>query len=210
METLRMCGDDYVPFGNRVSYPDSGQPFKDKCEIELRQIKCSLKFADECLKGVPKTAAFITLNAAEDYTGAACTVGTETNEEFRKVIGCVNSVGTQVNACMRSLKRDLQRSIVKAPTKDVIYHTCCSYGDAEGCIHQALTPCNGVGADEYVSRLLSDVLGGTLELVCGNYTVNSDACKARPKLPQLGPDDRTSENFVELIIGAANTIGRKD
>lgn len=209
IETLRSCGDDYVPFGNHVSYPESGQPFKDKCENELRQIGCSLKFVDDCLKGVPKTAASISLNAFKDYVGSGCAIGSKENEEYMKVIGCMNSVGTNMSSCMRHLKRDVQRAVVKAPTKDVIPHVCCLYGVVEGCVQRTVTPCKGVGGDVYATSLLKKVFGRTLAIVCDEYTGN-DACKTLPTLPELGPNDPRAENYAELLIRAANTIGHRE
>ncbi|KAL1419532.1 hypothetical protein MTO96_025276 [Rhipicephalus appendiculatus] len=208
METLRRCGDDYIPFGNGISFPESGKLFTDR--DELRQIECGLKFVDDCLKGVPKTAAFLTLNSIKEYTESVCAVGTKDHEGLRKVIGCMNSVGTKMHACMRVLKEDLQRAIVKAPTKDVIPHACCSYGTAEDCVHQVLAPCKEVGADEYATAVLKQVFGRTLELVCDKYAGNSDACKSLPTLPELGPNDPKAENYVELLIRAANTIGHRN
>ncbi|KAL1466548.1 hypothetical protein MTO96_026586 [Rhipicephalus appendiculatus] len=209
METLRRCGDDYVPFGNRVSYPESGKLFTEKCQNELRQIECSLKFVDECLKGVPKTVAFLSLNELKEFAKSTCAVGKKEHEGYRKVIGCMNSIGTKVHACLRVLKEDLQRAVVKAPTKDVIPHVCCSYGVFEDCIHRALAPCKGVGAEEYVTTLLNKVFGSTLELACDEKASDSDACKTLPALSQLGPNDPKAENYVELLILAANTIGHR-
>ncbi|KAL1466542.1 hypothetical protein MTO96_026580 [Rhipicephalus appendiculatus] len=164
METLRRCGDDYIPFGNGISFPESGKLFTDR--DELRQIECGLKFVDDCLKGVPKTAAFLTLNSIKEYTESVCAVGTER---------------------IRS-----------------------SYGTAEDCVHQVLAPCKEVGADEYATAVLKQVFGRTLELVCDKYAGNSDACKSLPTLPELGPNDPKAENYVELLIRAANTIGHRN
>lgn len=210
METLRTCGDYYVPFGSRVSYPESEKLFREKCENESRQIECSLNFVDECLKGVSRTAAFLSLNAFKEYTEFGCAVGTKGYKEYWRVIGCMNSIGTKMHACMRVLKEDLQRAVVKAPTKDVIPHACCSYGVTEDCLLRVLEPCKEVGADEYAAALLKKVFGRTLELVCDEYVGNSDACKSLSTLPQLGPNDPKAENYIELLIRAADTIGHKD
>lgn len=80
----------------------------------------------------------------------------------------------------------------------------------EDCLGKALTQCERVGAKKLTIGLLEHVFGETLSLVCDDYTRGSHACKSQPKLPELGPTDRKVENYIELLIEAANTIGRKN
>ncbi|KAH7972722.1 hypothetical protein HPB52_016208 [Rhipicephalus sanguineus] len=129
---------------------------------------------------------------------------------YQKAIGCMNTIGGKINACLKGLHGGLEKAVVKAPTADVIHYACCSYGDVEDCLDKAMTQCESVGAKELTVGLLNHVFGETLSLVCDDYTRGSQACKSLPKLPPLGATDRKAENYVELLIEAASTIGRKD
>ncbi|XP_050037188.2 uncharacterized protein [Dermacentor andersoni] len=210
IETLRECGDDFVPYGKRTELPATGQPFTQKCENEKRQIECSLKFVDDCLKRLPKTATSLALKTLKEDITAICTPGSNLYNDYQKAISCMNTVGTKINACLRGLHGGLERAVVKAPTKEVIHYACCSYGDVEECLGKALTQCERVGAKQLTFGLLQHVFGETLSLVCDDYTKGSQACESLPKLPALGPTDRKVENYIELLIEAASTIGRKN
>ncbi|KAL1419535.1 hypothetical protein MTO96_025279 [Rhipicephalus appendiculatus] len=257
IETLRQCGDDFVPFRqeNRASLlrtaihgevrlrpwwgskrPWWGQSYgpggakvalvgpklrpwwglkaalvgpKLRPWSEHRQINCSLKFVDDCLKRLPKTAASLALKTLKEDIGAICTPGTDLYKAYQKAIGCMNTIGAKINACLKGLHGGLEKAVVKAPTAEVIHYACCSYGDVEDCLDKAMTQCESVGAKELTVGLLNHVFGETLSLVCDDYTRGSQACKSLPKLPPLSAADRKVENYLELLIEAANTIGRK-
>ncbi|KAH7940633.1 hypothetical protein HPB49_002664 [Dermacentor silvarum] len=125
---------------------------------------------------------------------------------YRKAVGCMNSVGTKINACLKGFHSLVQRAVVKAQAKHVIGHACCSYHDALDCLRNALTPCDSAGSIEFATGLLGKVFGETLHLVCGEHTEGSEACKTLPEVPKLGPRDRKIDNYVELLVEVASKL----
>ncbi|XP_049526944.1 uncharacterized protein LOC125946870 [Dermacentor silvarum] len=168
-----------------------------------------MHFASDCLYGIPKIAAGLTLSAFDDNTKSICKVGSEQHEAYRKAVGCMNSVGTKINACLKGFHSLVQRAVVKAQAKHVIGHACCSYHDALDCLRNALTPCDSAGSIEFATGLLGKVFGETLHLVCGEHTEGSEACKTLPEVPKLGPRDRKIDNYVELLVEVASKVGRQ-
>ncbi|XP_075553847.1 uncharacterized protein LOC142586859 [Dermacentor variabilis] len=122
----------------------------------------------------------------------------------------MNSVGAKLNSCWRTYRGTLQKAVVKAPTTEVLHHTCCSYHDLVRCADQWLTPCESTGGKELVLGVLQRVFGDAVNLVCGDYKKASEACRALPKLPSLGTNDRKIENYIEVLAEAAITFGRKN
>ncbi|KAH7941732.1 hypothetical protein HPB49_016613 [Dermacentor silvarum] len=110
---------------------------------------------------------------------------------------------------MNGIRSGLQKAVVKAPNQDILHYACCSYGDLVDCLEPVLTPCEKVRGKEFTLKLMENVFGEALELVCGNYKRESEACKHLPKLPALGPKDSKLESYIELLIETATTFGRR-
>ncbi|XP_037576039.1 uncharacterized protein LOC119458275 [Dermacentor silvarum] len=208
METLRACGEDYVPFAKTSHMESSGPVFEKQCETFKQQITCSNQFSKDCLDGLSKAAALLTLEAFQDNVDATCIKGSEQHEAFQNSVGCLNSVGKEINGCFKDIRESLQLSVAKAPPKEVIHYVCCSYGDLLGCLDQTLAPCENDGGKKFITGLLEQALGEPLSLVCGNYRSGSENCKALQNLPLLGPNDRKIDGFLELLIEASKMVGR--
>ncbi|XP_049527508.1 protein abhd-3.2-like [Dermacentor silvarum] len=129
---------------------------------------------------------------------------------YDKAIGCMNSVGAKLNSCWRTFRGHMQKAVVKAPITGVLPHTCCAYHDLVSCADQSLTPCESTGGKELSVGVLERAFGDAVNLVCGEHTKGSEACKALPKLPALGASDRKIDNYIELLAEAAVTFGRKN
>ncbi|KAL3195661.1 hypothetical protein MRX96_001789 [Rhipicephalus microplus] len=102
----------------------------------------------------------------------------------------MNSVGAKLNGCFRGLHDNLEKALVKAPTKDTINYSCCSYAEMVDCFERVLTPCEDVGGKQLTLTLVEQV--------------------SLPELPALGPNDPKYDGFVELVLEIASTFGRKD
>lgn len=209
-ETLRACGEDYVPFAKTSHLESSGPVFVKQCETFKQQIACSNQFSKDCLDGLSKAAALLTLEAFRDNVDATCIKGSKQYEAFQNSVGCLNSVGKEINGCFKDIHESLQQSVAKAPPKEVIHYVCCSYGDLHGCLDRTLAPCENDGGKKLITGLLEEALGEPLSLVCRNYRSGSENCKALPKLPSLGPNDHKIDGFLELLIEASKMVGRKN
>ncbi|XP_037501590.1 uncharacterized protein LOC125756125 [Rhipicephalus sanguineus] len=210
VETLRACGDDYIPYKNDPHLHESGQEFEEGCKKDKVQIPCTLKFINDCTIGLSKAAALVAVKALEENIEAACSVGSEAYNNYQKIIKCMNSQGAKLHKCMNDFQGILERAVVKAPTKDIIHYTCCYYAQTVDCLYNALAPCKRVGAQDYMVKIAEDMFGETLNLVCGRYKKGSAECKSLPPLPRLGAKDRRLNNVVEILLEAAGTLGRKN
>uniref|UniRef100_A0A023GB79 Putative secreted protein n=1 Tax=Amblyomma triste TaxID=251400 RepID=A0A023GB79_AMBTT len=204
VETLRACGDDYVPYGNRPHLPASGKEFEDECTKQKRQIACSVEFINDCLSGLSKTAGVLAVRSLQGIVDDICTDGSQSHKEYQKVVPCMNAAGSKLNACFQGLKSGMQKAVAKAPPNEVVPHTCCAYGEMVDCVGRALDTCEG--GKEFLLRIFDRAFGKVLGLVCGQHTRGSEACKALPKLPSLGPKDRKIDNYLELLAEAAATF----
>ncbi|XP_050037831.1 uncharacterized protein [Dermacentor andersoni] len=209
VETLRACGDDYVPYKKGPHLHESGQEFDEGCKKDRTQIPCTLKFINECTDGLPKASALVAIKALEENVEAICNVGSDPYKNYQKGIKCMNSQGGKLHKCIKDFVSTMERAIVKAPAKDVIHYTCCSYHDTVECLSKSLTPCESVGSKDFIIRVVEEMFGETLNLVCGRYTKGSENCKSLPQLPRLGAKDRRVSNIVEILLEAAGTLGRK-
>lgn len=210
IETLRACGDDYVPYKKGPHLHESGQEFDEGCKKDKTQIPCTLKFINDCTDGLPKAASLVAIKALEENIEAVCNVGSDPYKNYQRGIKCMNSHGDKLHKCVKNFLTILERAIVKAPAKDVIHYTCCSYHDTVDCLSNSLTPCESVGSKDFMVRVVEEMFGETLNLVCGSYTKGSPNCKSLPQLPRLGAKDRRVNNIVELLLEAAGTLGRKN
>lgn len=210
VETLRACSDDYVPYGKHPILHGLGEDFAEKCMKDTEQIACTLKFVNECVDRLPKGVALLAINALDEAIEATCDVGSEAHKNFLNAVGCMNSVGDKLHKCIASYASVLERAAVKAPAKEVAHYACCHYHDMYDCLSSALAPCEDVGAKKIMFDVIEPVFGGTLSLVCGQYTKGSEGCKQLAALPQLGAKDRRISHFIELLIELAETIGKKD
>ncbi|XP_037274657.2 uncharacterized protein LOC119167300 [Rhipicephalus microplus] len=210
LETLRACGDDFVPYGKATHLLSSGEQFQRACTTKKQQIACRIKFVHDCMEGVTKAAALVILDGFKENLDGACDEASKHHQAFEKAVGCMNSVGTKLNSCWRTFRGEVQRAVAKASTKDVIFYTCCSYHELVNCADQSLTPCESSGGKRLSLNLLQAAFGDAVDLLCGEHKKGSQACKALPELPALGANDRKVENYVELLAAAASTIGRKN
>ncbi|KAL1419551.1 hypothetical protein MTO96_025292 [Rhipicephalus appendiculatus] len=209
IQTLRACGEDYVSYGHGPHVESSGSLFVKQCETYKQQLDCSRLYIRECAQGVSRAAVLLALEAFQDNVDAICINGSKQYDAFQKSVGCLNSVGTEMNACMTGIRTTMQKAIGKAPPNDVVHYACCSYADLLDCMDSVLTPCEEDGGKEFTIGLLEQVFGETLSLVCGNYRKGSELCKALPKLPSPGPKDRKIEGYLELLLEVGNTLSRR-
>lgn len=210
IETLRACGDDFIPYSKHPHLHDFGKEFSDGCAKDKVQLPCTVNFINECVDGLPRAVALVAVKALEENIEATCIVGSETHKNYEKAIGCMNSVGDKVHKCISGYQGTLERAVVKAPKKEVVPYACCHYDDMADCLSTALAPCEEVGGKKIIFDVLEEAFGETLTLVCGSYTKGSESCKQLPALPRLSAKDRRIPNFVELLIELARIIGKKD
>lgn len=207
IEQLRACGSDYLPYGTRETLETSGEKFKEACVRDTQQIKCTLKFVEECLEGLPRVAAQLAIKAMDDSYEATCTDGTEQNKLYKNGVACMNAAGAKLHSCMSKLGDKLQRGTSKAPKKEVIHYSCCSYHEALQCVEDALAGCDTDDGKEFMTGSMENIFGETLSLVCGQYSRGSSACKQLPELPQLGADEPKITNVIEQAILVASSLG---
>ncbi|KAH7942362.1 hypothetical protein HPB49_023452 [Dermacentor silvarum] len=187
---LNDCGSDFLIYSNVTQLPESGQEFLNNCKYLSNQLSCALEFSKDCLEGLPRVAALLSLTAMEEEYEAVCTEGTEQNELYRKGIGCMNKAGDQLHTCMATMRDDMETGLVAAPQKEVIHYSCCAFHKSQDCFDDALAQCPNTAAKEFMNNVMEEVFGEVLGLVCGQYSRGSTACK---ELPVLAPPD--SENF---------------
>lgn len=209
IETLRACGDDYVPYGKHPKLRGLAKSFDEKCANDKEQIACTLKFINECVDPLPQAVSLLAINALDEVIEATCVVGSEAHKNFLNAVGCMDSVGDKLHKCIATYASVLERAVVKAPAKEVVHYACCHYHDMYDCLSSALAPCEDVGAKKIMFGVIEPVFGETLSLVCGQYTKGSQSCKQLAALPQLGAKDRRISHFIELLIELAETIGKK-
>ncbi|XP_050037823.1 uncharacterized protein [Dermacentor andersoni] len=208
-EQLNDCGSDFLIYSNVTRLPESGQEFLNNCEYLSNQLSCALKFSKDCLEGLPRVAALLSLTGMEEQYEAVCTEGTEHNELYTKGIGCMNEAGDQLHRCMVTMRDDMETGLVAAPRKQIIHYSCCAFHKTQDCFDDALAQCPNTAAKEFMDDVMEKVFGEVLGLVCGQYSRGSTACK---ELPVLTPPD--SENFgnmdlFELAIQNAAILGSR-
>lgn len=209
IEQLRECGSDYVPFVTRTYLHEAGEKFKEACELDHKQITCTLKFVEECLEGLPRVAGQLAIKAMEESYEATCTEGTDQFKLYNNAVKCLNSAGTKLHTCMETLSNTLQRGTSKAPPKEVIHYSCCAYHDALECVEQSLSGCDTDAGREFMTGSMESIFGETLSLVCGQYSRGSAACKQLPALPELESGETKITNVIELAVRVASSLGKK-
>ncbi|XP_070378348.1 uncharacterized protein [Dermacentor albipictus] len=209
IEQLRDCGSDYVPFVTRTYLHEGGEKFKEACELDSKQIACTLKFVEDCLEGLPRVAAQLAIKSMEESYEATCTEGTDQYKLYNNAVKCLNSVGTRLHKCMGTLSNTLHRGTSKAPPKEVIHYSCCAYHDALQCVEDSVSGCDTDAGNEFMVGSMESIFGETLSLVCGQYSRGSAACKQLPALPELGPDETQITNVIELATRVASSLGQK-
>ncbi|KAH7942361.1 hypothetical protein HPB49_023451 [Dermacentor silvarum] len=209
IETLRNCGEDYVPYLKTQRMSDTPQQLAKECAKYKRQIACALHFHHDCTRGRSQAAALATIAALGENMEAVCTPGSGPNKDYLRGVKCMNYVGDKLHTCFANLKSAVQRAVFKAPAKEALHYTCCAYHDVTECISQTLAPCHRVGATEFLVGIMERVVGTALRPACATHTKGSDACKALKPLAQLGAKDFVVDSLIELLAEAGSTIGRR-
>ncbi|KAH7971915.1 hypothetical protein HPB52_003708 [Rhipicephalus sanguineus] len=210
LETLRACGDDFVPYAKKTHLYSSGDEFKKACELVPLGSPLSRTLIRPIVYGVPPVAAQDGFHYIPLWWPVWCRPGARAQISFGKAVGCMNSVGTKLNSCWRTFRAAVQKAVIKAQANKVVFYTCCSYHDLTSCADQSLTPCESGGGKRFALDSLLGVFGESLNLACGDYTAGSQACRALPKLPDLGANDRRIENYIELLAETAIALGHKN
>lgn len=209
VETLRACGEDYVPYLKGPRIPESAKQLGHACTRVKRQVPCALQFHNNCTRGLTQAAALVTVEAFAETLEAVCTTDSGLNKAYLRGVKCMNTVGDKLHACFRNLKSAVQRAVSKAPVKQAVSYICCSYHSVVDCIAKTLAPCESVAAKAFLLGIAERVMGKTLHTACGHSEKGSNTCKALPALPRLGPKEPKSDSLIELLIQAAATVGRK-
>ncbi|KAH7972376.1 uncharacterized protein LOC119375484 [Rhipicephalus sanguineus] len=210
VETLRACGEDFIPYTKGPHLHESGAEFDEGCKRDKVQIPCTLNFINQCTGGLSRAAALVAVKALEENIEAVCNVDSDPYKEYQRGIKCMNSHGAGIHKCIKGFHNTLEQAIIKGPAKETIHYTCCSYYNTLDCIAKTLEPCESVGSKDFMVGVIEQMFGETLNLVCGSYTKGSQSCESLPQLSQLGAKDRRIGSIVELLLEAAGTIGRKN
>lgn len=206
VSVLDGCGEAYIPYADTTRMAENEQELKEQCALHFKQLRCAKNFTTRCATGLPRVAALLALDAADENIEAVCMPGTELNRMYNNTIRCINKVGVQMNACIRDLVLDLNTAIAKAPLESQVAYGCCYYYDLLGCYNQALVGCSGTDAHGLVATLAENVFGQTLGLVCGVYTKGSAACEALPPLQRLDSSELSTDNFIVPLVTLASTL----
>ncbi|XP_037499317.1 uncharacterized protein LOC119373368 [Rhipicephalus sanguineus] len=211
IQDLRDCGSDYVVYSNATRLAEGGPEFQRDCELYLKQIDCSKKFGDRCLQNIARVVTMLALNAAEEDFEAACTEGNERQQLYMSSIKCMNSVGSKLNVCIKSLYEGLQTAVANAQRDEIVYYSCCSYHSTVDCVEAALAKCDEPDspAREYITSTMERVFGQVLSLVCGPYSRGSASCQELPSLPPLAVNAARTPSLVELAIEIATSLRKK-
>ncbi|KAH6925057.1 hypothetical protein HPB50_000217 [Hyalomma asiaticum] len=209
IETLRTCGEEYVPYLKTQRMPETPEQLAKDCTKFKRQIACALHFHHDCTRGRSQGAALATVAALGENMEAVCTPGSGANTAYLAGVKCMNFVGDKLHSCFTNLKSAVQQAVFKAPAKEAIHYTCCAYHDVTECISKALAPCHRVGSKDFLLGIMERVVGTGLRAACAVHTEGSDACKALKPLQQLGVKDVPVDSLIELLAEAASTIGRR-
>ncbi|XP_037499979.1 uncharacterized protein LOC119373994 [Rhipicephalus sanguineus] len=209
IETLRTCGEEYVPYLMTQRMPETPQELAKECAKYKQQIACTLHFHHDCTRGRSQSAALATVAALGENMEAVCTPGSGPNKAYLTGVKCMNYAGDKLHTCFTNLNSAVLRAVFKAPAKAAIHYTCCAYHNVTECIAKTLAPCHRVGAKDFLLGVLERVVGTGLRAACAVHTKGSDACKALKPLPQLGAKDVAVDSLIELLAEAASTIGRR-
>lgn len=200
------CGRAFIPFANTTRMAETQQELKEQCALHFKQLRCARNFTTNCATGLPRVAAVLALDAADENIEAVCTPRTELHTMYNSAIRCLNKVGVQMNACIRDLVINLNTAVARAPIESQVAYGCCYYYDLLGCYNDALTGCSGTEAHRLVATLAENVFGQTLGLVCGVYTKGSPACRALEPLKKLDVSELDTENFIVPLVTIAGTL----
>lgn len=203
---LDACGRSFIPYAETTRMAETEQELKEQCSLHFKQLDCAKNYTTVCVTGLPRVAALLALDAADENIEAVCTPGTELHMMYRNSIKCVNKVGTKMNSCIRDLVLDLSTAAEKAPLESQVAYGCCFYYALLGCYSNALVNCNGTQAHQLVATLAENVFGQTLGLVCGVYTRGSPSCEALPDLNRLDPSELATDNFILPLVTLANRL----
>ncbi|KAK8779517.1 hypothetical protein V5799_019141 [Amblyomma americanum] len=206
VSVLDGCGKAFIPYADSTRMAETEEELKEQCALHFKQLRCTRNFTTECAIGLPRVAAVLALDAADENIEAVCTPGTELNQMYNNTIRCINKVGVQMNRCIRDLVVDLSTAVAKAPLESQVAYGCCYYYDLLGCYDRALVGCNRTDAPRLAATLAENVFGQTLGLVCGVYTKGSPACEALPPLQRLDPSELNTDNFIVPLVTLASTL----
>lgn len=200
------CGRAFIPYAETTRMAETEQELKEQCALHFKQLRCTRNFTTNCATGLPRVAAVLALDAADENIEAVCTPGTELHMMYNTTIRCVNKVGVQMNACMRDMVVNLNTVVERAPLESQVAYGCCYYYELLQCYDEALTQCNGTDANRLAATLAENVFGQTLGLVCGIYTRGSPACQALEPLKKLDVSQLDTESFILPLVTIAGTL----
>ncbi|KAH8028614.1 hypothetical protein HPB51_017832 [Rhipicephalus microplus] len=163
----------------------------------------------ECLDGLPRVAALLSLQAMEEAYEAVCTEGTELNQLYYKGVACLNEAGNELHHCMSKMRHEMEIGVVAAPRKEVVHYSCCAFYKVQDCFDDALLPCPNAAAKEFMNTVLDKIVGEVLSLVCGKYSRGSTACMELPGLAPPYPSSLGSRDLFELAIENAAILGSR-
>lgn len=212
IERLRACGSNFVLYANTTRIPESLEELREACALWTTEIECSLKYVDDCVDGTTRGTCMVVLKAAEEDFEAVCTQGNDMERLYLQSASCGNAVGSQMQACVRDMYKNLQKALEKAVPSQAVYHACCYFGALLDCVDTSVGDCNNsTEAKEFMMGRLEHIFGEALSLVCGSHTRGSASCAALPVLPELEPGTpQPVANLVEYAILIMQLLGRRD
>lgn len=206
VSVLDDCGRAFIPYAETTRMAETEKELKDQCALHFKQLHCTRNFTTKCAEGLPRVAAVLALDAADENIEAVCTPGTELHTMYNTTIRCINKVGVKMNACMRDLVVSLNTVVAQAPLESQVAYGCCYYYDLLGCYDEALTVCKGTDANRLAATLAENVFGQTLGLVCGVYTRGSPECQTLEPLKMLNVSELDTESFILPLVTIAGTL----
>ncbi|CAG2109084.1 unnamed protein product [Medioppia subpectinata] len=185
-------------------FPVSMPQMDTQCRTIRGYEKCIKDYSSKCLKAFPKQVTSVLAYGVAKTNKGYCS-NKKRKESFIMIGECANKMKSPMDKCMFQYIDRLQGAENYRNVKMRLPMACCEYYKMKQCIlghieREGKPLCTDSVYNE-AERLIDGYAFDVLQLICGDYTEDSDKCQnSVPKTPKkLSSQKRTKSLLLPLI-----------
>ncbi|CAN8031874.1 unnamed protein product [Ixodes persulcatus] len=204
---IEACGEQFVAFAHGPRVAETLSELEESCRLELKGLACARNYAERCLVGFFRGAAFTALTTLKEETDRKCDSSHPNHKRYLENAHCLNKAGERIHKCVEFFKEELYTVALKSTTSKRIPYGCCAYNGLFRCKQESLEQaCGDPKTILLVHETAEHVLGDLVKVFCGRYESGSTDCKSLGKLQALAANETAPRSFILLLKAFVTTL----
>ncbi|XP_054155087.1 uncharacterized protein LOC128953613 [Oppia nitens] len=193
----------------KYKFPENMVTMNTHCRQIKNYENCIKDYSKKCLQSFPRQVTGVLAYGVAKTNKGYCT-NKKRKDSFIEIGKCANNIKHLGDACMKTYIDDLQGIENFKDAKLKLPIACCNFYKMKQCILISVEKngkpvCSDSNYQE-IERIIDGYSYDVLQLICGEYTEDSDKCQSLlPKTPKKRSSQKSTRSLLPPFINILST-----